>query len=447
MLETQGYGTWLFWAIAFVGIVVLLWRPKWVMLLTIGLETALSIGRLSLTQFAVGNVPLDPHDILLLLALLSVLATGYRKRQQIYVPLIVVGLVWVLMFGFLLSAFKIPRYMFNIIGWLRWGLTLPVYYFVGRNECGDRQMVNLLLWTVMLGALVGSGTHVLWSCVLLLKGDSLESIRNINYLTGASAPWAVAAVARGTAWMMDARCKRLLVFLSVMMSLMSIAISLTRSLWISVIMAIPLTWIVFRKRRMGSAKVRTNLHGLTILGFGVATVAVLSLLFSNILPTLTERMLSVGELFQGNHSMEFGDRIGIFALDFAAWLHSPLVGQGLGYWTPLVGNVDYSAIKQAWGHLGYITTLAQLGLVGFGVFYVWLPAAVIKSAKLLWVSADDTARQLGLLGGAWMIMVLIEFLMSGNFITIGISSAALTWGALAAYRALLQGERSRETAQ
>jgi len=113
------------------------------MLLTIGLETALSIGRLSLTQFAVGNVPLDPHDILLLLALLSVLATGYRKRQQIYVPLIVVGLVWVLMFGFLLSAFKIPRYMFNIIGWLRWGLTLPVYYFVGRNECGDRQMVNL----------------------------------------------------------------------------------------------------------------------------------------------------------------------------------------------------------------------------------------------------------------------------------------------------------------
>lgn len=413
------------------------------MLLSIGLETALSMARLTFTRFSFGNGLLNAHDLLLLLALMAVLATGYRRRQQTRVPLIVVGLLSVLLFGFLLSVIKIPGNMYELVRMLRWGLTLPLYYFVGRNGCRDRQTLSLLLWTLILGVLIGAGTHVLGSSVLLLKGHSLESIRDIQYLGGAVPALVVAVIARGAPWM-DTRRKKLLVSLSVLIGLMSIAISLTRSLWIAVVIAIPLTWIVFRKRRTKSAKVHAASHGLPVLGFGVVVVVFLSLLSSNMITELTKRLLSVGQLFQGN-ALAFGDRQASFALDFAAWLHSPLVGQGLVYYAPLVGNTNYSAIASAWGHLGYITTLAQLGLVGFGVFYLWLPAAVMKNARLLWVSADDTVRQLGLLGGAWMIMVLIEFLMSGNFISIGMSGAGLTWGALAAYRALLQGERSDET--
>jgi hypothetical protein len=443
LIETQGYGVWLLWMITMVGGFLLVWRPIWAMLLSIGLETALSMARLTFTRFPFGSV-LNAHDLLLLLALMAVLATGYRRRQQARVPLIVVGLVSVLLFGFLLSVIKIPGNMYEIIRMLRWGLTLPLYYFVGRNGCRDRQTLSLLLWTLMLGVLVGAGTHVLGSSVLLLKGHSLDSIRDIQYLGGASSAWVVAAIARGTPWM-DTRRKRLLVSLSVLMGLVSIAISLTRSLWIAAVMAIPLTWIVFRQHRTRSAKVRTDSHGLTVLGLGVVAVVFLSLLSSNMITELMKRLLSVGQLFQGN-TLAFGDRQASFVLDFEAWFHSPLVGQGLVYYAPLVGNTSYSAIGDAWGHLGYISTLAQLGLVGFGVFYLWLPAAVMKNARLLWASADDTARQLGLLGGVWMIMALVEFLMSGNFISIGMSGAGLTWGVLAAYRALLQGECSRETA-
>jgi hypothetical protein len=354
--------------------------------------------------------------------------------------LIVVGLLSVLSFGFLLSVVKIPGNMYEIIRMLRWGLTLPLYYFVGRNGCRDRQTLSLLLWTLTLGVLIGAGTYVLGSSVLLLKGHSLESIRDIQYLGGALPALVVAVIARGAPWM-DTRRKRLLVSLSVLMGLISIAISLTRSLWIAVVIAIPLTWIVFRQRRTGPAKVHANSHGLTVLGFGVVAVVFLSLLSTNMVAELMKRLLSVGQLFQGN-TLAFGDRKASFVLDFGAWLHSPLVGQGLAYYAPLVGNTSYSAIGDAWGHLGYVDTLAQLGLVGFGVFYLWLPVAVMKNARLLWLGADDTARQLGLLGGAWMIMLLIEFLMSGNFIAIGMSGAGLTWGALAAYRALLQGPDS-----
>lgn len=245
---------------------------------------------------------------------------------------------------------------------------------------------------------------------------------------------------------MDTRRKRLLASLCVLMGLVSVAISLTRSLWIAVVMAIPLTWIVFRRPRTGPAKMHTNSHGLLILGLGVVAMVFLRLLSGNVLAELMKRLSSVGQLFQGSAS-EFGDRAASFVLDFAAWRQSPIVGQGLWYYLPLVGNTDYSAIGNAWGHLGYISTLAQLGLVGFGVFYVWLPVAVIKNARFLWVSTDSTARQLGLLGGAGMIMSLIEFLMSGNFISMSIAGPGLTWGVLAAYRALLQGEPARETAQ
>jgi hypothetical protein len=413
------------------------------MLLSIGLETALSMRRLTFTRFSFGNGLLNAHDLLLLLALVAVLVTCSRKRQQAYVPMIVVGLLWVLLFGFSLSVVKIPGNMYEIVRMLRWGLTLPLYYFVGRNGCADRQTLDLLLWTLMLGVLAGAGTHVLGSCVLLLEGRSLESIRDYQYLGGAVPPWVIAAIARGTPWT-NTRRKRLLVSISVFMGLLSIAISLARSLWIAVVVAIPLTWIVFRRPRTRSAEVHLDSHGLTVVGLGCVTVALLTLLSGNILAELTKRLLSVGLLFRPGSSA-FGDRKAVFLLDSHAWLHCPLVGQGLAYYAPLVGNASYAAILDAWGHLGYITTLAQLGLVGFGVFYLWLPAAVMKNAKLLWASADDTTRQLGLLGGAWMIMVLIEFLMSGNFIAIGMSGAGLTWGALAAHRALLQGERSDET--
>jgi len=447
LLETQGYGTWLLWVITMVGIFLLVWRPRWVVLLVVGLETALSVDRLTSTQLSPGNNPFNAHDVLLLLALVAVLATSYRKRQQTRVPLIVVGLLSVLLFGFLLSVIKIPGSTYDIMRMLRRGLTLPLYYFVGRNAFGDRETLNLLLWTVILAVLVGAGTHVLGSSVLLLEGYSLYSIRDIQYLGGLVPVLVVAIIARGTLWM-DTRRKRLLAYLCVLMGLVSVVISLTRSLWIAVAMAIPLTWIVFRRPRTGPAKMHTNSHGLLILGLGVVAMVFLRLFSGNVLAELMGRLSSVGQLFQGSAlASEFGDRLASFALDFAAWRQSPIVGQGLWYYLPLVGNTDYSAIGNAWGHLGYISTLAQLGLVGFGVFYVWLPVAVIKNATFLWVSTDSTARQLGLLGGAGMIMSLIEFLMSGNFISMSIAGPGLTWGVLAAYRALLQGEPARETAQ
>jgi hypothetical protein len=54
----------------------------------------------------------------------------------------------------------------------------------------------------------------------------------------------------------------------------------------------------------------------------------------------------------------------------------------------------------AWNHLGHITTLAQLGLLGFIVYSIWLPLVAIRDGRSNWRHSNPSVRFIGLLAGA-----------------------------------------------
>lgn len=58
-----------------------------------------------------------------------------------------------------------------------------------------------------------------------------------------------------------------------------------------------------------------------------------------------------------------------------------------------------------WRLLGRLDTLAQLGLAGSGILYVWLLTVVMRNARLLWASAD-TAMSSDRSVGGWTAPVL-----------------------------------------
>ncbi len=70
----------------------------------------------------------------------------------------------------------------------------------------------------------------------------------------------------------------------------------------------------------------------------------------------------------------------------------------------------------AWGHLGHVTTLAQLGLIGLFVYSYYLPMTVIKTSRVLWEKTTKEVKFLGLFGGVTMVWYWICFLMSDSYL-------------------------------
>jgi hypothetical protein len=104
-------------------------------------------------------------------------------------------------------------------------------------------------------------------------------------------------------------------------------------------------------------------------------------------------------------------RLSAFKFEMEAWLSGTLFfGRGLSFFALMPGEFV------AWGHLGHITILSQLGIVGLVVYSYYLPLAIIKLSKKLWKHAANEVKFLALLAGITMIWHWICFIMSSSFL-------------------------------
>jgi len=107
-----------------------------------------------------------------------------------------------------------------------------------------------------------------------------------------------------------------------------------------------------------------------------------------------------------------------FKIEFNDWLHGNLIfGEGLWYFQKYGAGKRVTGV--AWGHLGYITYLSQLGIIGFIVYGFWLPLTVLKRARKIVTLTDVSPAilHLGLLTGACFIIQPLIFTMSDSFLT------------------------------
>jgi hypothetical protein len=85
----------------------------------------------------------------------------------------------------------------------------------------------------------------------------------------------------------------------------------------------------------------------------------------------------------------------------------------------------------AFAHLGYVTYLSQLGMLGFIIYAMYLPITVICESRSLWFRGNDPAIcYLALLGGASMVFLSLMFVMSSQFLSPGFEAPGVLYGAM-----------------
>jgi hypothetical protein len=103
------------------------------------------------------------------------------------------------------------------------------------------------------------------------------------------------------------------------------------------------------------------------------------------------------------------------------WLNGNfIIGNGLSYYHGKKHGGSIGKTGTAWGHLGYVAYLSQLGIIGFFAYGIWLPLVVIsRSRRLLQYShAPPEVVHLAVLTGASFIYYSLMFLFSSSFLTI-----------------------------
>jgi hypothetical protein len=120
-----------------------------------------------------------------------------------------------------------------------------------------------------------------------------------------------------------------------------------------------------------------------------------------------------------------------FEVEMDNWYHGTLVfGRGLRFFQT-IENPEDPQKHIGFGHLGYVTYLSQLGLIGLFVYGFYFPISVIQNGLWLWRFIDlPVLRYVALLGVASITCLSIMFIMSAQFLSPGYFAPAVLYGSM-----------------
>jgi hypothetical protein len=395
------------YAILLVGLGLCVYRPFIAFLFATFLS--ISVDARTLIHSRLSNLGefFNLSDACIVISLVAFGVDCAMRREIPKVNLLPLMMVAVLLLGFGNSMLSFGSSYGSLRG-LRWGLNLPVLYIVARNLLSDEKRVRQLFYVLIFGATVAEFQHLfLVASNFDARSGNENQLRLIAFGAAHSEAWLVAGpfVSRGRIG------KPLLQIALGLLFLIANVTHQTRSLAMAAGGAaiIYYTWLV-------PGRIAEKLRRFRI----VIVVGVIGLLgiipqlgFSGFVDAYSDRMEQLVEDRDSNVSREMA-----FNIELDDWMDSnPLIGRGLAYFIaepPRPGAGE----EVAWGHMGYVTYLSQLGLLGFVVYSIWLPLTVIMgvyvSLRRAWMYPE--VRHLIALTGCFYLYCALVFTVSGSFL-------------------------------
>jgi len=409
-----------------LGLPLALLRPYWAFLGVVLFVTAGHVSMLNQTR-APGLVPLlNLMHSCMLVALLACFFDRVGGRKPIWMPPIVGLMVSVIAVATVQTVWS--------SGWrpetmqaCRGALDFPLAYFLGANMVTSEGRLRKLIHVLVAGTLLASLQHVsvaanIWR-TKSLDMESYNVMRTIGFWAGCmpSAFLAAAAI-----WPMPRRIMtRILAVVAGLLLLASLFLNQTRSLWLATILAAGFVVALFKKRN----RVKTVL----VLGVSfVILFSVLGWLGQIFLPGISVFEIAADRADDLLHNdVHIGTRARSFVAEMTQWCDGTLIfGRGLSFFDAIENSED-SSRHIAFNHLGYVTYLSQLGIIGFLVYGMCLPLGVLRNGLWLWRNGESgTLCYLALIGTASIICLSILFSMSGHFLLRGYEPTGVLYGAM-----------------
>jgi len=260
-----------------------------------------------------------------------------------------------------------------------------------------------------------------------LSMETYETMRTISYWGGgmASAFLLMIVVEKIPA----GRGRQMFFLWAGFLLLATLFLNQTRSIWLGTLGAIPCLLVLFRTRHPFQRIAR----------FAVAAgilVVVSSWAVQRVMPGFSPLEMATGRLAQltpdnPKSRIHTQTRVRAFNFEMDAWLNGTVLA-GRGLWFVQKMRVSGDPEKDiAFAHLGYVTYLSQLGMMGFIIYAIYLPWGIIRGARQLWYYANEPhVRYVALLGGASITFLSLMFAMSSQFLSPGFEAPGVLYGAI-----------------
>jgi len=426
-MEIQGYPQFVIFAVLGIGIPLAILRPYGAFLLIVVLLTAGNADTFNQTRTALLGPYLNLGDACLLVALVALFFDKYSSKKPVWLPKIVLALLFVLTVAALQSFWKLG-WTYETARAYRWGIQLPVAFFIGANLVNNSARAKALIGALLCGAVLAAIQHLYYVLVAwrIMNLQAYSAIRTIAYVGGGmSSAFLVTAVI----WKLPVNIWKKIPFLMVgVLFLTSVVLNQTRSLWFATAGAVLCLLFLFTRR---NRIVNIMRFGIIVVLVVFATVWVSQHVMTelNVFDLATRRIKLLFD--EDARIISTGTRERAFKVEMGSWLNGTLLfGRGLCFMQTII-NPEIATHRIAFGHLGYVTYLSQMGLIGILAYGVYFPLSVVRQSRLLWQQGDGPVlRYLGLLGAASIILLSIMFLMSSSFLGLGYFAPGVLYGSV-----------------
>jgi hypothetical protein len=409
----QGYPQFVIFLVLGIGIPLAILRPYKAFLLAVLLLTAGNVKTFNQTRTSLLGPYLNLGDACLLVALVALFFDKFRSKRRLRLPLVVPVLLFVLTIA-ACQSFWWLGWTYETARAYRWALQTPLAFLIGANLVSTPARAKGLIGALLCGAVLAAVQHLyyVWAGWRPMNQQAYAAIRTIAYWGGCmSSAFLVTAVI----WKLPANMWKKIAFLTVgVLFLTTVFLNQTRSLWFATAGAAICLLVLF--------KIRNRIIHVTKLGIIVVlTVLTMALVSHYVMPGLDVLDITISRinlLFEGTaRSIHIGTRERAFKAEMASWLNGTLIfGRGLCFFQT-IRNPENETKHIAFGHLGYVTYLSQMGLIGLLAYGFYFPLTVLRDARFLWWhGGDPMLRYLGLLGTASILCLSIMFLMSSCFL-------------------------------
>jgi len=412
-----------------LGVPFAFFRPYRTFLASIFFLTAANFHRFIGTRLPSLGPYLNLWDAFILIACLALFIDLLHRRERLYIPGVVLLLLGIVTIGACQTFWKLG-WTYDTLKAYRHAMNVPIGFLLGSNLVCTRERAKGLYLALLAGVVAAGLQHVFYSVtrwrVAALTMARFGGMRTITYVAGHLGPpflvsWLVWPVRGGIG-------RKIACLTTALVLMASIFLKQTRTIWIAMLGAYPILLLI-NHRQTTKATFKKAVVALVV-------VLLMFALCEVILPGLEVGGLinqRVADIFRQDYKRADLSRLNALRVEMGHYLQGTLVfGRGLAFFQTLE---KYSGLSYRWrvafNHMGYVTYLSQLGLLGLFLYGVYFPARIGYDGHTL--SHGDTpeaVRKCGQLACASIVYLAIASISSNNLLAPVFLPTAVLFGAV-----------------
>jgi hypothetical protein len=442
-LTSVGYPPIVFYVSALIGIILILYRPYWAFSFSVFALSARNFHAAVHTRIGLFGPYVNLNDLLLWIALFAMLRELFLTKRKPWSPKLL-SLIFLLIFvganqSFIKYGFD-PRVLRSV-----WHvLIFPILFLTAANLVTSERRATLFFGALLLGSVAAAFQHIVFFGVAsssTLSGGA-PFVRVISYLSNGGVyiltcllliEFKPAAIG----------LKTIFYYVAVIAISLSVILSLTRGLYIFIIVGLVAIPIILHKKFVLTKG---------FFKFGVAFLIGILVVFY-LLPTVNIWKNFVGRIdtlvSKEQRQESYAARERGAQTEFGFWLNSSLIlGIGVSLPPRLLSGPEEADIGALY-HVALSAYLAHFGIAGLLLYALWLPLATMKRARSLYYKVGSNhIKILSILAIVCALMDIVE--LGGSYHQLWATSHAagliygMFWGVYHSFSGSAMGFARRE---